>query len=316
MFSEDEMRLVLLLASQADARPANAQEVALGLGIPEEQAAGLLEHGYRRAVLDRQEDEQGVTYLPAVFYRFLGHFAKFGQWDLIPADARQIIDRRYLSAFVDRHRESIRKKMQGLATQDDLPNDAVLLLPEVEEMLRAAADIVVQPCDCRRLGQYCGRPVDTCLWLDESARQTLARGNGRRLTVDEAIQLVRWADDQGLMHTGDAAWQKHGLHAICNCCACDCYPFRAAQLMNSRGYWPRNRYVAAHDAERCTDCGLCVDRCHFAAFRWDEGEADAPASRARQLVFDPGRCWGCGLCANTCPEEAITMQQVPEWRNL
>jgi len=75
----------------------------------------------------------------------------------------------------------------------------------------------------------------------------LDRGHGRRLTQEAAIALVRRADKQGLMHTADSDWQARGLHAICNCCACDCYPFRAAQELGSKGVWPRSRYIAAYD---------------------------------------------------------------------
>ena len=152
--------------------------------------------------------------------------------------------------------------MRGLEAQVALPNDTVLLVYEAEEMIDAATHIVVQPCDCRRLGQNCDLPVETCIWLDEGALGTLDRGYGRRLTKNEAKELLRWADKKGLMHTGDSEWRAHGLHAICNCCACDCYPFLAAQELGSKGVWPKSRYVASRDHERCNLCGACVKRCH------------------------------------------------------
>jgi NAD-dependent dihydropyrimidine dehydrogenase PreA subunit len=175
-----------------------------------------------------------------------------------------------------------------------------LLLGEAEEMIDAAALIVVQPCDCRRLGQNCDRPTETCIWLDEGAQETLDRGHGRSLTREEAKDLLRWADRRGLMHTADGDWQTHGLHAICNCCACDCYPFRAAQELGSKGVWPRSRYVAVYDEERCNLCGMCVKRCHFDAFYHGRSLVEAEGEVKRQVLFAPERCWGCGLCANTC----------------
>ena len=191
--------------------------------------------------------------------------------------------------------------MAGLAAENALPNDTVLLLPEVEAMLEAAEVIVVQPCDCRRLGQNCDHPVETCIWLDDGARQALDRGVGRRLTLDDARALVRWADYKGLMHTGDSAWQERGLHAICNCCACDCYPFLAAQELGSKGVWPKSRYQAVYDPDRCVHCGVCVQRCHFHAFFEDE---------CGEIQFNADECRGCGICATGCPEGAIKMDEL------
>jgi ferredoxin len=185
-----------------------------------------------------------------------------------------------------------------------------MLLSEIEEMIDAAKHIVVQPCDCRRLGQYCERPLETCIWMDEGALEALDRGHGRQVTNQEAKEIVRWADKKGLMHTADSEWRTRGLHAICNCCACDCYPFRAAQELGSKGAWPRSRYVAVHDREECNLCGACVKRCHFDAFYHDGTLLGINGKTEENVVLDPDRCWGCGLCVNTCPSGAIVMERI------
>jgi ferredoxin len=200
--------------------------------------------------------------------------------------------------------------MQGQEPEDGVPNDDVLLLHEVEEMVQAAQHIVVEPCDCRRLGQHCERPVETCFWFDDVALSALDRGYGRRLSQEEALDLIRWTDKKGLMHTGDSQWRSHGLAHLCNCCACDCYPFRAAQELGSKGTWPRTRYLAVYDAERCNLCGACVRRCHFDAFYHDGATIEIDGKTKDNVVYDPERCWGCGLCANTCPSGAIVMRET------
>ena len=179
-------------------------------------------------------------------------------------------------------------------------------------MLGAATHIVVQPCDCRRLGQNCDRPVETCIWLDDTALEALERGYGRRLTCEQAIALVHRADKAGLLHTADAEWGESGLHAICNGCVCDCYPFRAAQEMGSKGIWPRSRYIAVHSREACNLCGACVRRCHFAAFYHDGPRVESEGKLRQNVRYDPDRCWGCGLCANTCSSDAISMEPLPQ----
>jgi ferredoxin len=307
MVDEQEMQLVVAMGSSA----VTPDEAAGFLKIPRELATNLLERCYARSLVDKVVEPDVNAYSAGSFYAFLDYFAKFENWDEIPPEGRRRIDRRFLDEFIAKHRSSVERKMEGLEAQNALPNDTVLLLSEAEEMIDAATYIVVQPCDCRRLGQNCDRPVETCVWLDESALQALDRGHGRHLTKQEAKELLRWADRKGLMHTGDSEWQTRGLHAICNCCSCDCYPFRAAQELGSKGIWPRSRYVAVHDREQCNLCGACVKRCHFDAFYHDGSVAVAEGQEKQNVLFEPKRCWGCGLCATTCPSGAISMGSWP-----
>jgi ferredoxin len=305
---EQEMRLILALQDQAVA----VAEVAERLSVAVQECTALLDRAYSRYLVDRQTVDGTVIYTAGSFSQRLDHLAKYEAWDEIPAEHRRCLDRRFLAEFVARHRPSVEKEMRGLAAENALPNDSVLLLAEVEEMIDAATHVMVQPCDCRRLGQNCARPLETCIWLDEGALEALQRGHGRRITREQAKQLVRWADKQGLMHTADSEWRTRGLHAICNCCACDCYPFRAAQELGSWGVWPRVRYVAARDTESCNLCGACVRRCHFGAFYHDGSSVWVADQEKQAVLFDAGRCWGCGLCANACPAAAIEMKPLLE----
>jgi ferredoxin len=308
MANEQEMQLVVAMRGRA----VTVEEVADLLGLTHEQAADMLEQACRRHIVDRKIEAGIISYSAGSFDGHLDHFAKYGRWDEIPADIRRVIDRRFLDEFIARHRANVERlrRTPGLEAVNTLPNDAVLLLSEVEEMIDAATHIIVQPCDCRRLGQNCDRPVETCIWLDDAALEALDRGYGRLLTQEQARDLVRRADKAGLMHTADSAWRTRGLHAICNCCACDCYPLRAAQELGSKGLWPRSRYIAVYDAERCNLCGACVKRCHFEAFYHEGSVVEAGGKAKKKILFEPERCWGCGLCANTCPSDAILMEPL------
>jgi ferredoxin len=305
---EQEMALVVRM----EGRAMTVEQVADLLGLSRDQACALLQRAYARCVLNRTVEDGLTAYSAADFYARLNHFAKFENWDDIPTEDRRAINRRFLDEFIAKHRPNIERKMQGLAAENALPNDTVLLLSEVEEMIDAATHIIVQPCDCRRLGQNCDRPVETCVWFDDVALESLDRGYGRRLTKTEATELVHWADKKGLMHTGDSEWRARGLHAVCNCCACDCYPFLAARELGSKGAWPKSHYIAVHDRERCNLCSACVNRCHFEAFYYDGSTVEIDGKAKRNVRFDSEKCWGCGLCANTCPSGAITMKSLQE----
>jgi len=88
--SGDEMRLVLALCE----RPATTEEVAGRLGMPVEEAVALLRRAYLRCVVDRVEQEGQVGWSPGTFHGRLDHFAKYENWDDIPAGDRRAIDRR------------------------------------------------------------------------------------------------------------------------------------------------------------------------------------------------------------------------------
>jgi ferredoxin/DNA-binding transcriptional ArsR family regulator len=331
MVDEQEMQLVLALGQDACAvEEVAARLLALGAQAQvdlEPRALGaLLERAYGRHIVDREVREGQMLYRASRFDRRLDQVAKHGRWDEVPEEVRQALDRHFLAEFVAQHRPAVEAMMRAGRDGDPgreiegrrPPNDALLLLHEVEEMVDAAAHIALETCDCRRLGEHCNRPVDTCIWLDDMALEALERGHGRPLSREEAKEVARRADKAGLMHTGDPQWRTRGLGAICNCCACDCYPFRAARILGSKGTWPRTRYLARYDPEACNLCGACVKRCHFGAF-YHGGERkvvvsspNAGGGRERPPVsYDPDLCWGCGLCANTCPSGAISMVSLP-----
>ena len=308
MVNEQEMNLIIAMGGEA----ITVGEAADLLGMSHTEADTLLQNCYSRCILNKTLENGSTVYSPAEFGSLVDHFAKYENWDDIPVAARKTINRRFLGEFIARHRPSVEQKKDGLAAGNALPNDTVMLLSEIEDMLDAATHIVVQPCDCRRLGQNCERPIEICIWMDEGALEALDRGHGRQLSNEEAKQLVRWADKKGLMHTADSEWRTHGLHAICNCCACDCYPFRAAQELGSKGVWPKSRYLAVYDRDGCNLCGACVERCHFDAFYHDGTALEVDGKTKKNVLFDPDKCWGCGLCANTCPSGAILMKSLEE----
>lgn len=306
MVNEEQMRLIVTM----EGRNMLAGELAERLGIDEEQAEARLQAAYSDHLVDRKEVGDVLLYSPGTFAQYLDNYAKHEAWDQIPEADRHRLDRRFLDVFIDRHRDNVARMKQGLEPEGGVPNDAVLFVHEVDEMIEAADQIIVETCDCRRLRQACDRPVEVCIWFNDMAQGALDRGQGRRVDREEAKELVRWADKRGLMHTGDDRWRERGLMAVCNCCACDCYPFRAAQELGAKGVWPRSRYIAVYDRESCNLCGSCVKRCHFDAFYHDGSKVEAEGKSRAQVLYNPDLCWGCGLCANTCPSNAITMEAL------
>ena len=61
------------------------------------------------------------------------------------------------------------------------------------------------------------------------------------------------------------------------------------------------------DADACTGCGSCVDRCHVSALRVEDG-ADTVT------LTGEARCIGCGLCVSECPTGALSMNPRDYWQ--
>jgi Pyruvate/2-oxoacid:ferredoxin oxidoreductase delta subunit len=58
------------------------------------------------------------------------------------------------------------------------------------------------------------------------------------------------------------------------------------------------------DADLCTACEACIDRCPAEALTL--GEDDVP-------VVNLDLCFGCAVCATGCPTEAISMVNKPNY---
>ena len=266
----------------------------------------LLEHAYRREVLNKEVKDGIIYYTISNFYARLDNHSKWGNYYVLPRNIRKKLDKWCFEEYLKRHNH-FQEVIVSDPDYDNCHNDWILLLSEVEEMIDAARALRVVPVTARCCDN-CDRPREVCLYFDDHITD---RTGGRTLTKEEAKELVRMADKKGLMHTGGPYnWKVKGLSVVCNCCIDCCYPFRAAQKFGTKGKWPKSRYIAKYDAEKCRLCGLCTKRCPFGAFCFGDTEVEKDGKLKKNVMFDPELCWGCGLCANSCPAGAIVMDKI------
>ncbi len=169
----------------------------------------------------------------------------------------------------------------------------------VDAFLRQASKIVVQDCPCRTRRGHCDAPRDVCLLLDDRADAALQHRDRRprEVTVHQAREGLQRAHDAGLVLTSILRDGDAYPKTVCSCCSCCCYSLSGIVRFGLHGLVEPSTKIACTDPSTCTACGVCVDRCHFAARTIREGV----------LVFDPAKCLGCGLCASTCPAHAISL---------
>ncbi len=136
---------------------------------------------------------------------------------------------------------------------------------EVSKYINEARVISVSDCSCRTsredMNQGCGHlKEDMCIQLGDAAEYYIRTGRGREISKEEANEIIRKAERDGLMHSIPNTEGEGHTHAICNCCGCSCYALRAANMYHNPDM-VRSNFVSTIDPEKCVGCGECVEVC-------------------------------------------------------
>ncbi len=179
------------------------------------------------------------------------------------------------------------------------PEERILPSQTVEELIQKFDDIAVGHCYCRHHKDLLDKPCkqtderENCFTFGKSARFTAEQGFSRLISKEEALKILKKAEDDGLVHKAyhpnfDITKPET---SICNCCTCCCG--QAGSLTVNA-----TNYIAQVNQEICVGCGTCVDHCHTNTMQLnDQGKAERVGDY----------CIGCGSCAFFCPENAITL---------
>ena len=142
---------------------------------------------------------------------------------------------------------------------------------ELSTLIDKAWAISVGPCSCRRsrrlMGEGCGHlEEDMCLYLNDNAVGFSKNGEHRLITKEEAYEILKRAEDNGLVHEVNQAPGFDDVTAICNCCGCSCFALRIAEMFRSPNGVSSN-FIARVDKDKCVACGQCVENCQTNAVR-------------------------------------------------
>jgi Na+-translocating ferredoxin:NAD+ oxidoreductase subunit B len=174
---------------------------------------------------------------------------------------------------------------------------AVMSYEIAEEAIKAAKNITVSECICRKergiIEKSCKNPVETCMSFNEAAGFYAENELGRAISVQEALDVLKKGVDAGLVLQLGSSRNPSGL---CMCCGCCCVILEQYKKMDKPAGEANSNFFARVNEELCTACGTCVDRCHMAAISVED---------IAKVNLD--RCIGCGACAVACPTEAVAM---------
>ena len=183
------------------------------------------------------------------------------------------------------------------------PRHNVATFDEATALLaRASGPFVILECICRKKKRMEGESCrctdrrETCLGIGSIAQTVLLSGNGRAVSRDEALAIIRANQKDGLVlqpsNTEEAAF-------ICSCCGCCCGMLGLHRsLPTPVAFWTSN-YLARVDQAICNGCGICQRRCQVGAV--------VVAAPQMPASVDEKRCLGCGQCVESCPQQALML---------
>jgi ferredoxin len=279
------------------------ESVAQRLGSPVEEVAGQLEDMAKRGLLFRVRKGESVKYGAVPFMHGLIEFyiKRFDRE--MGALLEQYLDQRFNQAIAG---------VDGLflrtipIEKSIVPEHHVAAFDDAVAIIKKNDTIVVAECICRKkhkiIGKGCDKPIETCFMFGSMARFYIENNLGRRVDVEEAVGILRKAQDAGLV-TQPATAQNPG--GMCNCCGDCCAVLGAAKKFPKPAELVFSNYQSSINGENCTGCEICLERCQMDAITMDK---DSVAQ------VDLNRCIGCGLCVTTCPSEAICLIPKPDAR--
>lgn len=179
----------------------------------------------------------------------------------------------------------------------------VLPHEQAEELVRKQKKFLVAPCICRRehelSGGGCGKLMDACLIFGWAADYYERNGLGRRITLEQTLDILRKADEEGLvLQPGNS----RDIVNICCCCGDCCGVLKNMKRHPAPGDMTSSPFRVHLDEEACIGCGSCPERCQMEALEMNGEKA----------ALKPERCIGCGLCVSTCPSEALMLVRKPQ----
>jgi Na+-translocating ferredoxin:NAD+ oxidoreductase subunit B len=296
LFTPEEAELALHLTVIAE----DARVVGRRAGLPEAEAARVLEGMDRKRLILSDLRGGAIRYMAVQFV--VGFWE--GQVDRLSPELVRDFEE-YLPSLFDVETWRRAPQMRVVPAEASLGARAEVMPHEVAaDLVRSARGrYAVSNCICRQEmaleGKGCDRPLESCLSFGGGADYVTRSGRGRPVSSEEVLDILRRADEAGLVLQASNARRAVFL---CTCCGCCCGVLRSIRRHPDPARIVAAPFVVRINADACSGCGACESRCQVDALRLVDGQA----------VLDARRCIGCGLCVTTCPSDALSITRKPE----
>lgn len=183
----------------------------------------------------------------------------------------------------------------------------ILPFEEAEEFLSQFNAFSVMPCSCRTKAKYLGydnaKHIDVCMAFDMGAEFFIENGMGKRLTKEEALELLIKCAKNGLVHT---TLNAQTAEFLCNCDKEHCSLLKSMTKFHRFGGVALSNFRAKIDESiKCNECYRCIDICPTHAIY---PSIEEKGQFIPELNID--LCIGCGVCSSNCPTKRIILEKV------
>lgn len=274
--------------------------IARRAGLPVDQTAAMLAEMERKGLIyGTHKPGHGDEYMAQQFV--IGFWE--GQVNKLDRELVELFEE-YLPILWNPEVWRKAPQLRTIPIGESLPTAAgAMPYEDAGQIICSQATIAVMNCICRQemhlIDAGCDRPLETCLTFGSAAHQTAYSGKGRLISQEEALEILRRADQAGLvLQPGNS---KQPMN-ICACCGDCCGVLRSLKRHPHPADIASSPYRAAYDEAVCAACGDCVQRCQMDAITLD----------GALLTLDLNRCIGCGLCVTTCATGALRLERKPE----
>ncbi len=131
--------------------------------------------------------------------------------------------------------------------------------------------IGVGQCSCRAsravLDDGCADDqFNWCIGVGDFADYCRETGKGHDISYEEAMRILKIAEDNGFVHQITNIDGDNKIFGICNCNVNICNALRTSQLFNTPNL-SRSAYTARVNPSKCVACGKCVEKCPAGAVK-------------------------------------------------
>ena len=135
-----------------------------------------------------------------------------------------------------------------------------------------------------------------CIGLGEFADYMGESGLGHSCTKEEAMDVLKRAEELGYCHQITNIDGERRIFAICNCAPGVCFALRTSQYFNTPNM-SRSAYIAHVNKDNCVACGRCVEVCPAGAVKLGQKlcTKDGPIKYPKvdlpdEMEWGPERC--------------------------
>jgi len=296
LFTPEEAEMALHLS----VLPEEVKVIAHRAKLSVEKTQSLLDKMYQKGlILKIKRKDRTDLYMALQF--------AIGIWeyhvnDLDPELAKDVGE--YIPILLDPEVWKKAPQLRTVPVNESIDHKLEILPYEnVEELVKEQDKCLVAPCICRKekklLDEGCEKPEESCLIFGRGAELYHDRGIGRYIDREEALKILKKAEEAGLVLQPS---NSKDIVNICCCCGCCCGVLRTIKNHPKPAMIVSSPFICEVDRDTCIGCGVCVTRCQMDALSLEDDKA----------ILDRDCCIGCGLCVTICLTDSLFLVRKPK----